>query len=59
MLRWAVFFLGVAAVAAFASFGGLAAPDTAGAAKTVFFVSIGLFVAALIANALRGGAPHV
>lgn len=56
MLGWAVTFLVVALIAAALGFGGIAGAS-AGIAQILFFVFILLFVAALIARALRGGPP--
>ena len=52
MLYWALMFLAVALIAGLFGFGGVATVS-AGIAQTLFFVFLLLFVAALIANALR------
>ena len=58
MLNWAVIFFIIALIAAFFGFGGIATAS-AGIAQILFYVFLLLFVAALIANAMRGRGPRV
>lgn len=53
MLGWALTFLVLALIAALFGFGGIAA-NAAGIAQILFFLFIVLFLASLIANAIRG-----
>lgn len=54
MLRWAVFFLVVALVAAVFGF-GIIATAAVGIAKVLFFIFLVLFVLALVMGARRRG----
>ena len=56
MLGWALTFLVVALIAALFGFGGIASAS-AGIAQILFFVFLVLFVAMMVARAMRGRAP--
>jgi uncharacterized membrane protein YtjA (UPF0391 family) len=58
MLNWALTFFVLAIIAAIFGFAGIAA-SLVGIAKILFFIFLVLFLAALIANAIRGRAPPV
>jgi uncharacterized membrane protein YtjA (UPF0391 family) len=55
MLRWALFFLVIAIVAAIFGFGGIASAAV-GIAKVLFFIFIVIFVVLLVAGLLTGKA---
>jgi uncharacterized membrane protein YtjA (UPF0391 family) len=55
MLRWALFFLVIAIIAAIFGFGGIASAAV-GIAKVLFFIFIVIFVVLLVAGLLTGKA---
>jgi uncharacterized membrane protein YtjA (UPF0391 family) len=55
MLRWALFFLVIAIIAAIFGFGGIASAAV-GIAKVLFFIFIVIFIVLLVAGLLAGKA---
>ncbi|HEY7577777.1 MAG TPA: DUF1328 domain-containing protein [Acetobacteraceae bacterium] len=55
MLRWALFFLVIAIIAAIFGFGGIASAAV-GIAKVLFFIFIVVFIVLLVAGLLAGKA---
>jgi uncharacterized membrane protein YtjA (UPF0391 family) len=55
MLRWALFFLVIAIIAAIFGFGGIASAAV-GIAKVLFFIFIVIFIVLLVAGLLTGKA---